>query len=48
MNSLNGGRWECSPYETVPKHFEEVKKLDRHLLYNYFAYKGDNLYYLIV
>ena len=38
MNPLNGGRWECPSYETVPKHFEEVKKLDRHLLYNELVY----------
>ena len=37
MNTLRGGRWECPSYERVIKHFEEVKKLDRDLLYNNFV-----------
>ena len=37
MNPLKGGCWEYPSYEIVTKHFEEVKKLGRHLLYNNFV-----------
>ena len=40
MNPLKGeggGRRECTSYEIVTKHFKEVKKLDRHLLYSNFV-----------
>ena len=37
MNPLREGHWECPSYEIVTKHFEEVKKLDRDLLYNNFV-----------
>ena len=37
MNPLKGGRWKCPSYEIVSKYFKEVKKLDRHLLYNNFV-----------
>ena len=35
--SLEGECWECPSYEIVTKHFEEKKKLDRHLIYNNFV-----------
>lgn len=35
LNPLDGKRWECPVYESLSKHFEIVKKLDRERIYNF-------------
>ena len=40
MIPIKGQRWECLKYESLVKLFENVKKINRNILYNKFVCKN--------